>query len=94
MEIGKAKIADKYRRAWAELLGIDRSDLSDWIATDEETVHRKTKRQLSETTEIMNRFVDQYQELGHTYRRLDSMMEEAIELLKEILREVRRDRGR
>lgn len=94
MEIGKAKIADKYRRQWSELLGIDRADLADWIAADEDAAHRRTKRELSETAKIMNRFVDQYQELGHTYRRLDAMMDRAVELLEEILREVKLNRPR
>lgn len=83
-ESGASKVPDRHRRLLADILDISLADLQGWISADEETRHKATRRELSETVKVLERFVNQYQELGHTYRRLDETSEKMLGILQKL----------
>lgn len=90
-ETGQHRIPDKYRRRLAELIGVDLGTLQGWIASDEEQKNKRGQRELSETKRVfldavkpVERFVSQYEELGHTYRRLDETTDKILVVLEEL----------
>lgn len=84
--------SDKYRLRIAGVLHVDPVEFLSWIADESQAQAVDQRRELlnaraelSETVKVMRDFVEQYQELGHTYRRLDETSELMLELLREVL---------
>lgn len=93
-EIGRHPIPDEHRRRWAEMIGIDAADLNAWIADEAEQKAKASQRELSQAKrgfsemmkamKVVEQFVTQYEELGHTYRQLDSNSEKILEILEQM----------
>lgn len=84
------RIPDKHRARLAEVLGLELTTLLSWIAAEEQHKHDRVRRTHNETVKVMERFVDQYLELGHSYQAVGGQLGELIEITTTLARDLTR----
>lgn len=87
------RIPDKHRAGLADALGIGLADLLGWIADDERAKHDVVRRELTQTLQVVDRFVTEFDELRRSLDRMLTIMEKVSTQQAEVLRLLRPDDG-